>query len=51
MHVLFGYPGSGSAAVKCALTRAGLDFEQCIERQASVAALFERHWPATPETP
>lgn len=32
MHVLFGYPGSGSAAVECALTRAGLDFEQ---RQAA----------------
>lgn len=28
MHVLFGYPGSGSAAIECALALAGLPFEQ-----------------------
>ena len=28
MHLLFGYPGSGSAAIECALALAGLPFEQ-----------------------
>ncbi|MGM9516239.1 glutathione S-transferase N-terminal domain-containing protein [Roseateles sp. DB2] len=28
MHVLFGYPGSGSAAIECALALADLPFEQ-----------------------
>ncbi len=32
VHVLFGYPGSGSAAIECALALAGLPFEQ---RQAA----------------
>ena len=40
MHVLFGYPGSGSAAIECALALAGLPFEQ--RRAASWDAQSER---------
>ncbi|MBB2483698.1 hypothetical protein H5407_00500 [Mitsuaria sp. WAJ17] len=51
MHVLFGYPGSGSASWDPkseleALTR--VKPRQRVEQHPAVRPIYERHWPAEP---
>jgi hypothetical protein len=49
MCTLFGFKGSGFAAIEAASWKpssALMDAMERVERFAAVAAMFARHWPA-----